>query len=186
MAGRKINVVISQAPGTNPQKRQLEEQLASRLMLSGSAEVSLVPHLYDLPADHHGLLWLRSIPGDMVVLGWSYPRAIRWILDRNHIRGQEGITLLSSGDDGNDEESAKAADATPMGIGSLSPPNRKIYVIDLREHSDPEVLFREIERIAREATVPLVSLGSFGSFADDPALRRRAGNEWPFRLGVST
>ncbi len=33
---------------------------------------------------------LRSVEGPMVVLSWLYERAIRWVLDRNQIRGSEG------------------------------------------------------------------------------------------------
>ncbi len=161
MAGRKITVVVSQAPGKNPNKRQLEEEIATQLILSGTAEVSLIPHLYDLPEDHHGMLWLRSIPGDVVVCGWLYPRATRWVLDRNDIRGHEGVSLLKS-DDEEDDESEEAAGELPQGIGSVNVPNRKIYVLDLRQHADAAVYIQEIERIANESTVPLVSLGSFG------------------------
>jgi hypothetical protein len=32
MAGRKLTVVISQSPGKNPVKRQLEVEIATRLM----------------------------------------------------------------------------------------------------------------------------------------------------------
>ncbi|MDP1799104.1 MAG: ferredoxin family protein [Planctomycetaceae bacterium] len=160
MAASKITVVVSQAPGKNPNKRQLEEEIATQLILSGTAEVSLIPHLYDLPEDHHGMLWLRSISGDIVVCSWLYPRATRWVLDRNDIRGHEGVSLLKSDED--DDDSEEAVGESPQGIGSVNVPNRKIYVLDLRQHAEAAVYIREIERIANEATVPLVSLGSLG------------------------
>lgn len=165
MPGRKITVVISQAPGKNPTKRQLEEEIATRLMLEGTAEVSLIPHLYDLPEDHHAWLWLRSIAGDMVVLGWLYPRATRWVLDRNAVRGREGVTLLPSGGDDSDP-----ADESPesQGIGAVHVPNRHIYVLDMRQQSDVEVYLQEIGRIAREATVPLISLVTFPAAKSPP------------------
>lgn len=158
MAGRKLTVVISQAPGKNPTKRQLEEEIATQLMLQGVAEVSLIPHLYDLAADHTGMVWLKGIRGDMVVLGWSYGRAIRWVLDRNGIRGQEGLSLLKSADAEEDEEAEETIEE-PKGIGSLNVPKRKIYAIDLRDHADPGVYIEEIRRIAAEAAVEVVSLG---------------------------
>ena len=95
MAGRKINVIISQAPGKNPVKRHLEEEIATQLILSGNAEVSVVPHLYDLTSDHTGMLWMKSLKGDLVVLGWLYPRAIRWVLDRNGVKGKVGESRLT-------------------------------------------------------------------------------------------
>lgn len=171
MAGRKITVVISQAPGKNPHKRELEEAIATQLMLEGTAEVSLIPHLYDLPADHHAWLWLKSIGGDIVVLSWLYPRAARWVLDRNSVSGREGISLLPSEDDDNNDEGEAAADEPPepTGIGSVNVPNRRIYVLDLRQQSNVDVYLQEIARIAHEATVPLVSLGGLTSLAPAPA-----------------
>lgn len=166
MAGRKITVVISQAPGKNPHKRELEEAIATQLMLEGTAEVSLIPHLYDLPADHHAWLWLKSIGGDIVVLSWLYPRAARWVLDRNAVSGREGISLLPSDED-EEASSDSAADepSEPTGIGSVNVPNRRIYVLDLRQQSNVDVYLQEITRIAHEATVPLVTLGGLGSLA---------------------
>ncbi len=160
MAGRKLTVVISQAPGKNPVKRHLEEEIATRLMLSGTAEVSVVPHLYDLTPDHTGMLWLKSLKGNLVVLGWLYPRAIRWILDRNGVKGQVGESLLNvaeTGDEEDDEEqraAKEAEEAAPRGIGSLNVPNRQIFVIDLRDNPDPETYLTEIERIAKATSEP--------------------------------
>jgi NAD-dependent dihydropyrimidine dehydrogenase PreA subunit len=165
MAGRKLTVVISQAPGKNPVKRRLEEEIATRLMLSGTAEVSVVPHLYDLTADHTGMLWLKSLRGNLVVLGWLYPRAIRWVLDRNGVKGKEGESRLNLAEDAEamDEEAAEAAEETaPRGIGSLDVPNRLIYAIDLRNNGDPQTYLTEIERLSELTSTPLVQLGSFG------------------------
>ncbi|MBL4886594.1 MAG: ferredoxin family protein, partial [Planctomycetaceae bacterium] len=80
MAAQKLTVVISQAQGKKPQQKQLEEELTARLMMDGSVEVAVVPHLYDMHADHTGMLFLNSIPGDFVMLSWLYPRATRWTL----------------------------------------------------------------------------------------------------------
>ena len=164
MAGRKLTVVISQGPGKNPVKRRLEEEIATRLMLSGTAEVSVVPHLYDLTADHTGMLWLKSLRGNLVVLGWLYPRAIRWVLDRNGVKGKEGESRLNrvEDQDADDEHPEEEAAAAPRGIGSLDAPNRLIYAIDLRNDADPQTYLAEIERLADLASVPLVQLGSFG------------------------
>lgn len=174
MAGRKLTVVISQAPGKNPAKRQLEEEIATQLMLQGVAEVSLIPHLYDLSADHTGMVWLKGIRGDMVVLGWSYGRAIRWVLDRNNIRGHEGLSLLNSAAAEDDEDEAVETPEEPKGIGSLNVPNRKIYAIDLRDHTDPRVYIEEIRRIASEASVEVVSLG--GLLGSSPGNGNGHGN----------
>lgn len=170
MASRKVTVVVSQGPGKNPTRRQLEEEIATRLMITGAAEVSLIPHLYDLPEDHHAWLWLRSIPGDIVVLGWLYPRGNRWVLDRNGVRGKEGTTLLVGDDEEPTDDDAANAPKEPTGIGSLNVPNRRIYVIDLRAKPDPEAYLGEIDRISNEASLQLVSLGSFPSAPPPPSL----------------
>ena len=86
MAGKKITVVISQGQGKNPARRHLEEEIAAQLLMDPEVDVSLVPHLYDVSRDHTGMLFLRSLPGDLVVLSWLYPRAARWILDRDGVK----------------------------------------------------------------------------------------------------
>ena len=91
-----LTVVISQAQGKNPAKQQLEEELVTALSSEENVEVSLVPNLYDLSAEHSGTQFLRSIPGDVIVLSWLYPRGARWILDRQNVRGHEGVSLLES------------------------------------------------------------------------------------------
>ena len=104
MAGSKVTVVISQAQGRNPIKRQLEEDIATALIAEPGVDVSLVPHLYDMSQEHSGMLFLRSVPGDLIVLGWLYERAIRWTLDRANIRGKEGLSLLKSAEEESDED----------------------------------------------------------------------------------
>lgn len=177
MAGRKITVVISQAPGKNPVKRQLEEEIATQVMLSGNAEIGLIPNVYDLPADHHSFGWMRGIRGDFIILSWLYERATRWTLDRNGICGFEGKTQLPPGADEDEEEDPAEDSTAPSGIGSVATLARNIYVMDLRKHSDPAVYLQEIERIARESSLPMVSLDlSLGS----PAPAPKTGNSEMF------
>ena len=146
--------------GKNPAKRHLEEEIATALLLDAETEVSLVPHLYDMSADHTGLLFLRSVPTDLVVLAWIYPRAIRWILDRQGIKGHEGISLLQPVSDDEDDGDPDEKPETPEhhGIGSLNVPDRKIYCLDLRDHSDPQTYLDELRRIAHESTVQTYDL----------------------------
>ena len=146
MATKKLNVVISQAQGKNPVRRELEETIAARLMLESDIDVSLVPHVYDMNADHSGMLFLRSLPGDLVFMSWLYPRATRWVLDRQAVRGQEGQSLLGTEDDedGEDgEEDEQQLDRSESaGIGSVDVPSRSIYCIDLRASDLADEFFR--------------------------------------------
>ncbi len=161
MATKKITVVISQSQGKSPVRRQLEEEIAAALIVDPDVDVSLVPHLYDMAADHTGMLFLRSIPGDLLVLAWLYPRATQWTLNRQGVKGHEGLTLLKSEDE--DEQDAEDAnEASPErefhGIGTTDVPDRKIYCIDLRVYSDPQVYLDEIRRISGENSVQTIDL----------------------------
>jgi hypothetical protein len=179
MAAGKLTVVISQAPGKNPVKRALEEEIAVQLMLGGKVDVSVIPNLYDLPADHTGLMFLRSLSGPVVVLSWLFPRAAHWVLDRQQIPGKVGKTLLvETDDDSEDEEDetdtsnaavlAEMADASHDPALAPSPngsPKRTIWSIDLRVQAEAQPFIDEIHRIANELAMPVVSLGlSLGKF----------------------
>lgn len=160
MSGKKTTVVISQSQGKNPTKRALEETLAAELLMNPSVDVSVVPHLYDMSADHTGMLFLRSVRTNLILLSWLYPRAAHWILDRNQVRGQVGTTLLASGEDDEEpsgEESDEQAEAQ-RGIGAVEVPNRTIYCLDLRSTTDANAYLEEIERIVQESSVQTVDL----------------------------
>jgi len=158
MAGTKVTVVICQAQGRNPVKRQMEEDLLTALITEPGVDVSLVPHLYDMPSDHTGTLFLKSVPGNLVVLGWLYERATRWTLDRAGVRGQEGTSLIvSERDEDIDEEDRHE----PRGIGTVDVPDRKLYCLDLRVRSDAADYVNEIKRIVDENSVQTVDLMSF-------------------------
>ena len=164
MAGKKLTVVISQGQSKNPVKQNLEETLATELIMDDQIDVSLVPHLYDMPHDHTGMMFLRSVPGDVVVLSWLYPRAARWTLDRAGVKGHEGLTLLKS-DDEESEEEADAQEAAEQeqsnAIGPVAVPDRKLYCLDLQISPDPAVYLEEIRRIANEKAVQTVDLMSW-------------------------
>src|ERR1700680_746587 len=114
MSRQRLTVVLSQAQGKNPAKRALEESIAAALIMEPGLDVSIVPYLYDLDAEHTGRLFLESVPGDMVILGWMYPRAAFWLLDRDGIRGHLGETHLepAAGSDEDEEEESEP----PKGI----------------------------------------------------------------------
>ena len=164
MAGKKLTVVIAQQQGKNPVQRHLEEEIAVSLLGDPDIDVSLVPHLYDLSRDHTGTLFLQSVPGNLLVLSWLFARAARWILDRNGIKGREGISLL------NPEEEATEEAAELRGIGSWDVPKRKVYCIDLRDHQQPKVFLDEIRRIARENSVQTFDL--LGAIQSSPQRER--------------
>ena len=164
MADKKITVVISQAQGKNPAKRELEETLAAALLMEPDLEVSLVPHLYDLSPDHTGTLFLQAIRGDMVVLSWLYPRASHWVLDRQGVRGKEGLVLLKEEIEEEEQEDPEAAESKSTPYENLERqqtiPDRKIYNIDLRVSSNPDDYLKEIKRLSQDAQVQTFQLGN--------------------------
>jgi hypothetical protein len=142
-----LTVVLSQAQGKNPAKRNLEESIVAALLMEPGIEASVIPHLYDLHPDHTGRLFLESVTGDMVLLSWLFPRAAFWLLDRNGVQGKEGETQLKPPtNDGDDEVEVEP----PKGIGALNPPDRHIYCLDLRDADKHDAYVEEIRRIFQE------------------------------------
>jgi len=150
MSRQRLTVVLSQAQGKNPAKRALEESIAAALIMEPDLDVSIVPYLYDLDAEHTGRLYLESVQGDMVVLAWMYPRAAFWLLDRDGIKGHYGenqIQAMAVEEDADDEDGETQP---PKGIGAVDVPDRHIYCLDLRDHGDFTVYLEEVRRIAAE------------------------------------
>lgn len=163
----RLTVVVSQSRSQHPKKRALEEQLVGELLGEAGVDAAVIPHLYDLPADSPGMLSLAGAPGDLVVCSWLYPRAARWTLDRNGIRGQEGRTLLKclgEDDDEEDEDARADSDGEPPKervIDRKSLPARHIYCLDLRAYDDANVFLEEIRRVASESRTETVELTSW-------------------------
>jgi hypothetical protein len=104
MSRHRLTVVLSQAQGKNPTRRALEESIAAALIMEPGLDVSIVPYLYDLDAQHTGRLFLESVQGDMVVLAWMYPRAAFWLLDRDGIKGHYGENQIAPPAEPDDDE----------------------------------------------------------------------------------
>jgi len=168
MSRHRLTVVLSQAQGKNPAKRTLEESIAAALIMESGLDVSIVPYLYDLDADHTGRLFLESVQGDMVVLGWMYPRAAFWLLDRANVKGHYGENKITPPPE-RDEDEEEGEPEPPKGIGAVGVPDQHIYCLDLREFKSHEPYGEEVKRIAAECrerreakpndTAALVQLG---------------------------
>jgi len=163
---KRIAVVLSQGQSAHPAKRQLEEDIAAALLMEPGIDLVIIPHLYDLKPDGTGTLALSNIKGNMIVLSWLYDRATRWTLDRMGIRGKEGLSLLKSpSEDEEEDEDAepKGSDDKARVIDTRDLPNRKIYCLDLRVENQAAAFVAEIKRIANEASMQLLGLGELGS-----------------------
>jgi Pyruvate/2-oxoacid:ferredoxin oxidoreductase delta subunit len=149
MGRHRLTVVLSQAQGKNPAKRALEESIAAALIMEPGLDVSVVPYLYDLDADHTGRLFLESVTGDMVILGWMYSRAAFWLLDRDGIKGHYGESQLKPPVDDEDQEETDEPEP-PKGIGAVDVPDRHVYCLDLRDFNTHDPYIEEVRRIASE------------------------------------
>jgi len=158
MSTNRITVVLSQTRSKNPVKRNLEEEIATALLLEQGIDFAVVPHIYDLSPGDTGLLYLSSVTGHLVLLSWLYPRAAHWVLDRYGIKGKQGATLLKSIGEEEDDEDAGDGEEEFHGIGAADVPDRYIFCLDLRAYDDPQVYLNEIKRIAKEASIKLVPL----------------------------
>lgn len=173
-----ITVVLSQTPSNDPRRHALQEELLAALLMEPGVEVGVVPHLYDLTEDHTGTLYLRSVSGPLVVLGWLYPRSAYWTLYRHGIRGKQGTVLLL--DDGLDEEDRAAqGPSEPVNPDLVGPlPDRPVYCIDLRAVDAVGPVLEEVRRIRAECAVEVVALG--GPTSKPPAVHNgtRVPRRW--------
>ena len=127
-----IPVVVSLGQSNNPVKRKLEAEVAARVTADPRFELVVAPNLYDLKAEGEGVSKLMAFNGDMIILTWMYSRAAHWMLNRAGVAGQEGQSLLTYGEDEDQEEMDSEEDEKPRVIDELTLPHRRIYCIDLR------------------------------------------------------
>ena len=142
MSRQKLTVVISQAQGKNPVKRALEESLAAALLMESGIDLSIVPYLYDLDANHTGRLFLESIQGDMAIVSWLYPRAAYWLLDRDGIKGHYGENNLKAVEEDDEETTGnKTIDSGPG-----------------RESGLPKIAARLLNEFARTSAIGKIAI----------------------------
>lgn len=162
---KRLSVVVSQSPSKNPAKRKLEEDIVAGLLFENGIDVTIVPNLYDIKPDSTGMLALKQINGNMVIISWLFERAAHWVLDRNAIHGHVGQVLLQNEDDEDDDEDESGADGDSKDdvkervIDSRQIPNRKIYCLDLKTTNRAEDYIEEVKRIHSENAVKIVGLG---------------------------
>ena len=92
----QTTVILSEDRNTEAPRKELEDRLTSRLMRRKDVDLTIVPHLYDLSSQGPVTEFIQSVPGDLVVLSWLYPRSAYWILQNNGIGGRMGGASSSS------------------------------------------------------------------------------------------
>ncbi|MDG2385005.1 MAG: ferredoxin family protein [Pirellulaceae bacterium] len=158
---QRIAVALSLGQSNNPVKRKLEEDIVSQLSTDARFDLVVIPNLYDLKPKGKGVAALKTVEGDLIVLTWMYSRAAHWLLNRQGIAGQEGISELTYGDDDEEEETEKATDEEdkPRVIDEMPLPTRRLYCLDLRASQTVNDFVEEMGRIAQE-------IGSNGDLID--------------------
>lgn len=186
MREARLTVVVSQGQSRNPEKRQLETEIAEAAAAMPGVVALVVPHLYDLARDGETYQRLRAESGPMIVCAWLYDRATHWVLDRHGVRGQVGEVLLTSSSDDDEDDSGEAEASGENGaddervIRAQPRPERPIYCIDLRTSTQSSDYISEIARIAELATAgnwltgnpELASETSFSAPANDTYVGR--------------
>lgn len=138
-----LTVVLCVAREGGADQLALERQLTDALAALPDVKFAVLPNLYDLGPDGPGVRFLQSVPGNLAVLGWLYPRAAYWVLHANGLRGRMGHTSLFP-----DEE------LEPAGSSHLTETlDRTLWCLDLRGHG-AEDIFEEVHRLVGETAGP--------------------------------
>ena len=138
-----LTVVLCTARDSSADQLALERTLTDALASLADVKLAVLPNLYDLVPDGAGVRFLQSVPGNLAVLGWLYPRAAYWILRANQLHGCLGHTPLSVA------EELEPDDTT----GQPETPNRVLWCLDLRGQEAAAIL-QEIHRLVRETKGP--------------------------------
>lgn len=168
-----LTVVISQSQSKNPAHRSLEQGIIQQLEAEASADLFVVPHLYDMKPGDSVAKELEKLHGDLVFCSWLYPRSIHWVLDSLAIRGhfaeaswaEEDSDAQASDDSEDREESGESINRVN---DWRDIPDRKIYCLDLRSHTSPDAYVEEVRGIATSNSTDKVSVQQLES-----DLRRR-------------
>lgn len=150
-------VVVSQGQSRSPEKRELEEAIASRASTLPNVIVLVAPHLYDLGSDSQCLEKIRAWNGPIAITAWLFDRATHWVLDRMDIRGAVGEVELKNQAAELDEEPEEDEKASERMISQQERPSRRIYSIDLRASESPDAFIDEIKRISANEQLPSTS-----------------------------
>jgi len=173
-------VVVSQGQSRSPEKRALEDAIATAAASLPNTHGLIVPHLYDLASDSQSVLKMREWSGPIVILSWLFDRAGFWVLDRHEIRGQHGeVELINPeivNDDEEEEDSEKEDKKAADRVTNIAVrPERYIYSIDMRASGTVDAFAIEFQRILKieQLDAPqreLLSLDRFLSPTNSTAL----------------
>ncbi len=134
-----IAVVVAKDRGPSTALQAIQDKLVEALERRSEFDVTVIPHLYDLAPDGPGVRFLRSIPGDIILLSWLYPRSAYWVLEAHGVRGRLGRTTSL-------HEGEIDPPHTPSGHNRASP-ERTLWCLDLRTYDATQPFLAEVAAI---------------------------------------
>jgi NAD-dependent dihydropyrimidine dehydrogenase PreA subunit len=81
----KITVVVSRVPADVREQHGPALGALELALEKAGVAYTAVDSFYDMHDTDPGVAYLRGIANDLVVLGWHYPKAIKWILARHDL-----------------------------------------------------------------------------------------------------
>src|SRR5260221_2147882 len=82
---KTATVVLSRVPPEEAEKNGARFNLLVQEFESAGVPVCVIDSFYDFYDHEPAAEFLRALAGDMIVLGWHYPRATKWILARHNV-----------------------------------------------------------------------------------------------------
>ena len=84
-SGNRIAVVLSRVPPEEEKSHGSRFAALVQEFQKANIPLQITDSIYDQYDDSPGTEFLRGVLGDLVMLGWHYPRAIKWILARQNL-----------------------------------------------------------------------------------------------------
>ena len=122
-------IVVSQGQSRSPEKRSLEDSIATIAASLPNTTSLVVPNLYDLDSDSQSVLKMREWNGPIAILSWLFDRAGFWVLDRHEIRGQLGEVQLLNLDLVNEDDDEEEDDKEEKQLKLYSLPIQMLILI---------------------------------------------------------
>ncbi len=164
----RLSIVLSQAGSQIANGRDLEGELVAHLIGSAGMDLSLIGPLEQLGQAATDQLVIDGLSGDFALLAWDEPAVSLAHLAAASVPGYRAPHQL-------DPEPAAQQSATPAGQtintgGANQPAPRRIYCVNLRNHSIASVR-AGLEKILLARRTPTISLGSLAAGSSDSSRR---------------
>lgn len=162
---RRLPVVVSQSPTSDPARRAFEEAFVAALLIERGMDVSVVPHVERLEPGGTGLVCIEGIVGPFVIAAWMEPEATVTCLNARGVSGRRGGMSWDVPEKGV-SRAEPAASVRPASGRLAESAARSIYAIDMRRGADIDSVLHELRRIQADSAIVTVALRGLGSNGD--------------------